>query len=443
MPHTTPTRAGAAPSPMALPVIMLAVFLVPLGIAGTGIVLPSIARDLGSQPFQLQSVVNGFNAAFAIFAIVWGVLSDRLGYRATVVLGLAAFAVGSILSATAPHLLVLNVGRILAGVGGAAVFAGAAALMSNAWEGAARARNFAIFGTTMGIGSASGPVLAGLLTDWLGWRGVYIAFGLIALLAIAFARALPFVKHERVYGGKAVDFTLLRSPHFLAMALVPVVSAVGVVTMATYLPVAYSAIYGLSAARSGIFMLFMMGPIVIAPLAVARLLTGARNVTPMQVIYASLGLIVLGDVALWTVSPAVSMWWAVPGMLLIGAGFGLTIGLVDGEALTAVPANRSGAAAGVLNFMRLGSEAVVLAAFAAGVAGLISGRISNGAVAERVAAGLGGHPDAYAAALHVVLVIMIVGNLGLGAVIALLHRARIRQSPDDSHPEPVVASNAV
>ncbi|ALJ19610.1 hypothetical protein AOA12_06670 [Microbacterium sp. No. 7] len=411
---------------MAMPVIVLSVFIIPLAIAGIGITLPNISRELGSDPFLLQSVVNGFNVAFALFTLVWGVLSDRLGYRATVVLGLVIFVAGSVVSVLAPSLVVLDVGRMVAGIGGAAVLTGASALLSNAWDGAARARNFAIFGTTIGVGSAVGPVVAGALVSWIEWRGVFGAFGLIALLGLILSGALPKVKHEHVPGQKKVDFTLLRNPHFLAMCLVPVTAAIGTVTLGTYLPVVYSAVFGLGGALAGVFMLFMMVPIMIAPLVVARVLAKSRSITPMKVIYLSLVLIVLGNAALLAVDPELGMWWAVPGMLLVGAGFGVTIGLVDGQAIGAVPAHRSGAAAGVLNFMRLGSEAVVIAVFAAAIAVLVGLRIADPSTAADVAGGAPGHGAEFAGAFHVVLLGMIIANLILSAVIILLHRARIR-----------------
>ncbi|WP_157973819.1 MFS transporter [Desertihabitans aurantiacus] len=419
-----------------MPVIVLSVFVVPLAISGMGVLLPSIARDLGASPFLLQSVVNGFNAAFAVFTLVWGVLSDRLGYRTTVVIGLLFFTVGSLVSTTAPDLVVLDIGRVLSGIGGAAVFTGSASLMSNAWEGAARARNFAIFGTIIGIGSAIGPVVAGLLTGWFGWRGVFVVFGIVTVLALVFSRSLPTITHEPEPGRKVVDFGVLRNPHFLALSLVPVATSVGAITLGTYLPVAFGAIYGLSAPAAGVFMLFMMVPIVVAPLAASRAIHRFTAVTPMKVIYVALLAMVVGDGALLVVSPDVPIWWAVPGMVLIGAAFGMTIGLVDGEALAQVPPHRSGAAAGVLNFVRVGSEAVVIAAFAAVVAWLVFSSLGDRGIADATAAGIPGHGDDYAAAFRTVLLVIIGTNVVLTGVVAALHRARLRRDDDTSEMAP-------
>lgn len=143
-------------SRLALPVILVAVFVVPIGISGTAVAIPHIADDLGSNPVPLQWVVNGFNGSFALFTIVWGVLTDRLGGRVTFVIGLAVMVAGSAPSAMAPSLLVLDIARVVAGVGGAAIFCGAASTMANAFPRERRARNFMLFGTTLGLVGRSG-----------------------------------------------------------------------------------------------------------------------------------------------------------------------------------------------------------------------------------------------------------------------------------------------
>ncbi len=125
--------AEALPSRLALPVILLAVFVMPIGISGTAVALPRIAADLGDNPFMLQGVVNGFNASFAIFMLVWGILSDRMGYKPTFIVGTALMVAGSIVSAAAPDLLALDIGRILCGIAGAAIFVGASATLANAF----------------------------------------------------------------------------------------------------------------------------------------------------------------------------------------------------------------------------------------------------------------------------------------------------------------------
>lgn len=419
--------AGQAqrPSRLLLPVILLAVFVIPMGISGTAIALPRIADDLGDSPTLLQWIVNGFNITFAVFTLVWGVASDRLGYRNTFRLGSALVLVSVIGSALAPNLLVLDLARLVAGVGSAAVLTGGTAILSNAYGGAARGRVFAVFGTVIGLGLALGPTISGALISLISWRGVFAGHALVLVVALAASTVLPRIRHERDPQRKVVDFSLLRNPAFLALTLVPVAGALGYVTLLTYLPVALSGIASLSAGAAGLFMLPMTVPVLLGPILAARLTARFRRVTSMTVIYAALFSLILGMLGMLLLSPGTSLGWLVVPMLLVGFGFGLPLGLVDGEALATVPARSSGTAAGVLNFVRVGSEAVFVGLYAAVLAWLIGRSVPDSDVARATAAGHTGQAGAYASAFHWVVAALAVLVVVTTVAVALLHRARL------------------
>ncbi|MFD4790134.1 MFS transporter [Streptomyces sp. NPDC058459] len=416
-----------APSRLAMPVILLAVFVLPMGISGTAVALPQIASDLGSGPTLLQWVVNGFNAAFAIFTLVWGVLSDRIGYKRTFIAGAVLMVAASIASAAAPNMVTVDVARTLAGVAGAAIFTGSSAILSNSHTSPeARMRNFAVFGATIGLGLALGPTIAGLIVGWTGWRGIFLIYGVLVGVSFALSKALPDIRHERAQGQKVIDFSLLRNYRFLAMILVPVAAAIGFVTLMTYLPVALSAIRGMSPAQSGLFMLPMSIPVFLGPLIAGRLANSARRATPMTMIYVSLVFLVIGDIGMLLLDPHKPLVLLVLPMILLGFSFGLPIGLVDGEALGSVPPQNSGTAAGVLNFLRLGSEAVVIGAYSAALTWLIRRSITDPDTANDVAAGTTGHAAVYADAFHWVMAAATVLSALTALAIALLHRAEVR-----------------
>lgn len=414
---------GSKRSRLLLPVVLLAVFVMPISISGTSVALPSISQDLGSSPTLLQWVINGFNVASAIFMLVWGIASDRIGYKATFVFGVVIMAAANVVSAVAPSLILLDVGRIIAGVGGAAVFAGAAAIMSNAFSGAARGRAFAFFGTTIGLGLALGPTISGALTSAFGWRGVFGAFVVVTIVSLLGAGTLPKIRPERVAGQKAVDFTLLRNKHFLAFALVPVAQAVGYVTLLSYLPVALSAVKDFSPGTAGLFMLPATVPVFVAPVIAGQLIKRVRWIGPLTMINAALIGLVLGDLGMLLLRPDLGTGAIIVPMILLGFGFGFPVGLVDGEALAAVPARSSGTAAGVVNFMRLGSEAVVVGGFAIVMTALIGATLQNDALTRSTAAGIFGHGDAYAAAFHPVVIGLAAVTLILTVLVNVLHRA--------------------
>lgn len=430
-PQTAP--GSAAPSRATLPILLAAQFIIPMSIAGTAIALPDVAQSLGSQSAGLQWVVNGFNAAFALFTLIWGAISDRIGHRRSFQLGVAVALLGSAGSAVATSLGLLDLARVVAGIGAAAVLTGASAIISNAYAGRARAKAFAAFGTINGLGLAVGPTVAGALIGVVGWRGVFAAQAVVLLFALLFSRSLPTIAHQSHPGRTLLDLSLLGNPRFLAMVLVPIAGAIGFVTVLTYLPNALSAIAHLTPTVAGVVMLAGTLPVLAAPAAVAKLLAARPSLSSMQVIGTSLGALILGDLGLLMLRPDAPLWLILVPMFLTGLGFGLPIGLIDAEALAAVPADRAGTAAGVLNFVRIGSEAVFVAVYGTALSWLVHLHLPDSDAAERTAAGAPGHPAAYADSLAPILVGMAVLVSVVALAVALLHRRRDSgEAPHDS-----------
>lgn len=406
------------PGKLTLPVVLAAQFVIPMSIAGTAIALPDIALELGDNPGPLQWVVNGFNLAFALFTVVWGAISDRIGHRASFRIGVALTGLAGVASAAAPTLIVLDVARILAGVGAAAVLVGSTSILASTYSGAARATAFAAFGTVNGLGLALGPTIAGLLVGGIGWRGVFLTQAVILAIAFAGTLALPHIRPDSAGTSPVLDFALLRNRKFLGLCLVPVAGAIGFVTLLTYLPNALSGIVAMDAASAGLLMLVMTAPVLLAPAAVARLITAGRT-TPTTVIHVSLAALILGDLGLLLLRPDGSLWWIVGPMVLVGFGFGLPIGLVDGEALASVPPHSTGTAAGVLNLFRIGGEALLVAGYAWLLSSLVTDRLSGDPEADAAAAGLPGHAHEYAVAFHDVvgILVVLVGVVAAAAIV--------------------------
>jgi MFS family permease len=413
---TTQAPEAAPPSRWTLPIILTAQFVTPMSIAGTAIALPKISTDLGAQTTALQWVVNGFNVAFALGVLAFGALSDRIGYRRTFTIGGIVFATASLISAVSPSLILLDAMRVIAGLGAAAVLTGASSMLSNAFEGSARARAFALFGTMNGLGLALGPTISGALVTSVGWRGVFAVHGLILAIVALGSRVLPSASAPAAQAVTTtdaetrtplLDLSLLRNREFLAMCLVPMAGSIGFVTLLTYLPSAFSGIRDLSAGQSGLLMLAMTVPVVIAPTIGARLIDTVSSITVGSVIYTSLLALILGDLGLMLLDENRSLAWIIVPMILLGFGFGLPIGLVDGHALEVVPPERTGTAAGLLNFFRVGSEAVFVAGYSLVLSTLIGQKLTGDAATD-TAAGQPGHPDVYTSAFTTTTLILAV-----------------------------------
>lgn len=377
-----------------LAVILLAQFVIPLSISGTAVALPAIAGDLGSDPTPLQWVVNGFNVAFAVCTIVWGACSDRIGYTRSFRIGIAIAIAGGIVSMFAPNIAALDAGRIIAGIGSAAVLTSAAPILSHLFEGKARAQAFALFGTINGLGLAAGPALSGLLLSAWGWQGIFAAHTIVLIVAFIGAARLPQLGRGGTSLREILDFSALKAPKFLAMTLVPIAGAIGFVTFLTYLPSALGAIHGLTAGVTGALMLVMTIPVLIAPVAVHRLMERS-HLTPTAIVAVSFACLIVGGIGvLLLLRPDLPVALGVTPMILLGLGFGLPLGFVDAEALAAVPAERAGAASGVINLFRIGSEAVFVAAYAAILAAVITTTLP-GTTGELIASGSPGEPWIY------------------------------------------------
>ena len=389
--------------PLVLPVVIGAQFVLPLSLAGTAVALPPIARNLGADSHQLQLVVNGFNLCFALFTIVWGRASGKLGYRTAFQLGVLLAFVGSVASTFAPSLVWLDASRLVAGVGAAAVLTMAAAIISDTYEGAARTTAFTAFGAVSGFGMAAGPLVAGGTIATLGWRAVFGLHAVLLLLSLAGSLTLPPGKHHTGQPSRLFDGRILRNAAFMRMALVPVAGAIGFVALLTYLPSAFEGIYGWSDGSAGTFMMVMTIPVFVAPLVSHRLITRGWASTAALASIA-LGCLVIGPLGLLLVHPAITPWAATVPMILCGLGFGIPLGFVDGVALENVAPELAGAAAGIFNLLRIGSEAVFVAAYGAAVSALIATRVSDRELADRIAAGLSGYADGFVASQEWVLI---------------------------------------
>lgn len=420
---TTPTEQ-AIPR-LLTPVVLLGIFLMPISIAGAAVALPAISKDLGTDSVALQGVVNGFNVALTVATLVWGALATRFGSRRTFVVGLAIVAVASTLGAVSVSLWMLDVTRVVAGIGAGAIAIGGTTVLSQSYSGAQRTRVFALLGTIVGLGLAAGPTISGLLTSGLGWRGVFgvtAALAILVLVATAF-KTLPAAELQSdAPRGKVLDLSPLKYPRFVALVLVPVAGSVAFVSVLTYLPVALSAVHGIGSAGAGGVMLPLTLPVLIGPMLAGFLVARLRRVTSFEIIIASLIMLIGGGALFYLLSPAHPVALLVIPMLLLGFGWGLPLGLVDGEALGSVPPEKAAAAAGLLNFLRLGSEAVAVAAFGAAMSAILAAKLNDSGLAGAVAAGGTGHEGAYASAFHTAILVTSILTLAIGIAVVTMGR---------------------
>ena len=194
-PATPATRGSAGGAPRrhpwsALVVLCVAQFMVLLDMTVTSIALPSIGRSLGFSTAGLPWVVTSYLLVTSGLTLVGGRAADLFGGRRMFTIGLVLFTIASLASGLAPDAAALLAARAVQGVGAALLTPSALALVTASYSGAQRATALSTWGALAGGGVATGVVLGGVLTSWLGWRSVFLINVPVGLGALISARRL-------------------------------------------------------------------------------------------------------------------------------------------------------------------------------------------------------------------------------------------------------------
>ncbi|MDT8437049.1 MAG: MFS transporter [Gemmatimonadota bacterium] len=154
-------KAGRA----ALGIVFLTVFL---DLVGFGIVLPLLpfyASELGASPLGVGLIIGSYSAMQFIFSPIWGALSDRVGRRPLLILGLTGSAASYVVFGLAETIAVLLLSRVIAGIMGATIPV-AQAYIADSTTAEKRARGMGLIGAAFGLGFIFGPAIGGFLSRW-------------------------------------------------------------------------------------------------------------------------------------------------------------------------------------------------------------------------------------------------------------------------------------
>ena len=167
------TTTGSAHATVVLVLASLGFFLITLDILIVNVALPSIRRDLGGGTAAQQWVIDGYTLMFASLLLCAGNLSDRIGAKRALGVGIALFLLASTACAVAPGITALVAARFVQGAAAAAMLPASMALIREAFpDTARRARALGIWAVGGAIAGAVGPLLGGLLTT-VDWRLVF------------------------------------------------------------------------------------------------------------------------------------------------------------------------------------------------------------------------------------------------------------------------------
>jgi MFS transporter, DHA1 family, multidrug resistance protein len=205
--QTTPMRA--------LPLLILG-GLSALGPLSTDMylpALPALGQELGATMTQTQLTLTAGILGLALGQVIAGPSSDAWGRRRPLLIGLAAFALSSLLGVMAPSAGVLTMLRFVQGVTGAAGIVIALAVVSDLYRGVAQARLYAQLTQVSGLAPIIAPVIGSQLLTFTSWRGIFVALALMGLLlwvgaALGLRETLPVERRQR--GGIVATLHSLR-----------------------------------------------------------------------------------------------------------------------------------------------------------------------------------------------------------------------------------------
>ena len=354
---TTTTEAGTAGavttgeerSGLVLLVVSAAVFLASLDLFIVNIAFPAVAASFAAAPAELSWVLNAYTIGVAALLAPAGRVADRVGRRRVFLTGLAVFTLASLGCATAWDVGSLVAFRVVQSVGAAMLLGTSLALLLHSFPPARRSRAIAVWSAVGGIAAALGPPVGGLLVE-ASWRWVFLVNAPVGLAALVVgARVLPESRdeHERRRPDVVGTALLVLAVAVLALALVEAPDVPAVTTTARLLAAALLLLGVVArAARTPARL------VPVLPLPLLRTRTFALTCLAGTVFFASFGAMLLGNV-LWLTDgwglsaleaglllapgPAVAALTAVPGGRL-GARFGCGQVATAGTALFALAA---------------------------------------------------------------------------------------------------------
>jgi EmrB/QacA subfamily drug resistance transporter len=405
-------------------------FMLLLDITVVVVALPKIQVELDASLTGLQWVVDAYSLTLAALILTAGALADRYGRRRLFIGGVVAFTLSSLLCGIAWNIAVLDVARGLQGVGGAALFATALALIGAEYRGADMGGAIAIWGATIGVAVASGPLVGGIITDALGWRWVFfinipvgafalwaaltrmgesrdpgavrldpwglltssaalflIVFGTLRGEAEGWSSALilgsliggavllaVFVVVEHLQERPMLDLGLFRSPTFVGVSLATFCIGAGMFALFPYLSIYLQDVLGYSPLAAGLRFLPLTVFVFVVPLVMRRFAPRAplRLVLTVGLALVAVALLLMHGLT------ADSRWTALlPGFIVAGIGIGLANPTIAQAALRAVDPSRTGMASGINNSCRLTGVAVGVAALGAVLENRISASLTS------------------------------------------------------------------
>lgn len=215
-----------------LAILLIGMFMALLDTTIVNIALPSIKTNLNTSDSALSWIISGYALAYGLALIPAGRLGDRFGHKWIFCTGLALFTVASFACGIAQNSVQLIIARVIQGLAGGIFFPAVIAFIQLLFTGYKRGKAFAIMGAVIGVSTALGPIVGGILIQTFGethgWRLVFwvnLPLGAVALLAAVMF--LPASTERSRISGKVDWLGFLLITASLVAILVPLIEGQG------------------------------------------------------------------------------------------------------------------------------------------------------------------------------------------------------------------------
>ncbi|WSL80905.1 MFS transporter [Kitasatospora sp. NBC_01266] len=434
-------------------VLVLAVTMVVIDATVLVLAIPSITETLAPSSTALLWIGDSYSFVLAGLLVSMGALSDRIGRKRLLLIGVGAFGAASLLAAYAPSPAWLIASRALLGVAGATIMPSTLSLIRALFPDAReRARAIGIWGAAATAGAAAGPLVGGLLLEHFWWGSVFLLnLPLIAVLLVLGGWLLPesknpspgrfdllsvfcsmtglialvyaikeaaahgvdrwdvplaavlgvlglwlFVRRQLRLPAPLLDVRLFADRRFTAAVLGALIAVFGLAGVVFFTSQYLQLVRGFSPLRSGLAEMPAFAGAAIASMLTARLArrAGARGALVGGMVLLGLSLGMLG----WLRQDTPYLVLAVV-FLGVGAAEGLVYTLASDLVLTAAPAEKSGAASAVSETAYELGTALGIALFGSVVAAIYPGALGappgvDGATAAKAQQSLGSAVEA-------------------------------------------------